>query len=51
MEGVTADIKGRPVRLDYCFVSSTLRDRINAVSIDEDAEGSDHQPVRVDLDI
>jgi len=51
MEGVTADIKGRPVRLDYCFVSSTLRDCINAVSIDEDAEGSDHQPVRVDLDI
>lgn len=50
MEGVTADIEGRPVRLDYCFVSSALRGLIRDAFIDEHARGSDHQPVRVDID-
>lgn len=51
MEGVTGDIQGKSVRLDYCFVSSALRGSINGASIDDKARGSDHQPVRVDLDI
>jgi endonuclease/exonuclease/phosphatase family metal-dependent hydrolase len=49
--GATADIHGRPVRLDYCFVSAGLRERIGGVQIDEAAEGSDHQPVRIELDL
>lgn len=48
-EGATSDINGRPARLDYCFVSSALASRIGAVSIDEQAQGSDHQPVWVEL--
>jgi len=49
--GVTADIDGRPVRLDYCFVSAGLRERICDVQIDEGAKGSDHQPVRIEMDL
>lgn len=50
-EGVTADIKGRPVRLDYGFVSTALSDRIRGCRIDEKAQGSDHQPFWLEMDI
>lgn len=50
-EGVTADIKGRTARLDYCFVSARLAARIEAARIDTKAEGSDHQPIWVDIDL
>jgi len=50
-EGVTAGVKGRPVRLDYCFVSTTLAPRLRAVRIDAAACGSDHQPVWVEFDL
>ena len=51
MDGVTADIDGRDVRLDYCFVSAELRERIGEVRIDSEAAGSDHQPRWVELDL
>jgi endonuclease/exonuclease/phosphatase family metal-dependent hydrolase len=50
LEGSTGEIHGRPVRLDYCFVSTRLRDAIKSVRIDKDAQGSDHQPVWVELE-
>ncbi len=50
-EGVSADIYGRPVRLDYCFVSAELRGLIRSAEIDDQAEGSDHQPLRVVIDL
>ena len=50
-EGFTADIEGRSVRLDYCFVSARLRERITAAGIDSEAPGSDHQPIWVDIDL
>jgi endonuclease/exonuclease/phosphatase family metal-dependent hydrolase len=50
-EGVSADIHGRDVRLDYCFVSTALVDAIGAVRIDVDARGSDHQPVWMELNV
>ncbi|MCA1298535.1 endonuclease/exonuclease/phosphatase family protein [Stappia indica] len=37
-------------RIDHCFVSASLRHRVRAVSIDDTATGSDHWPVRIDLD-
>ena len=43
--GATAEVKGRPARLDYCFVSAALRDRIRSARVDSGAAGSDHQPV------
>ena len=50
-EGVTAEIYGQPVRLDYCFVSTALRDRIKSARIDVQAQGSDHQPVWTEIDL
>ena len=47
--GVTADMHGRPVRLDYCFVSAALAPAIRACTIDAAAAGSDHQPVWLEL--
>ena len=49
--GTTAEMRGRLVRLDYCFVSAGLRDRIRAVRVDADADGSDHQPVWMEIDL
>ena len=36
-------------RIDYCFVSEDLTDRLRTVRVDTDADGSDHQPVRATL--
>jgi len=49
--GVTTDICGRPVRLDYFFVSSPLQTAIRDCRIDHDAQGSDHQPVWMEIDL
>ncbi len=50
-DGVTAEIDGRGVRLDYCFVSASMGDAIGAVRIDTEAAGSDHQPLWVEIDL
>jgi endonuclease/exonuclease/phosphatase family metal-dependent hydrolase len=50
-DGATADIHGRPARLDYCFVSTALAGGVRDVRIDEAATGSDHQPVWLDIDL
>ena len=50
-DGVTADILMESVRLDYMFVSASLRERIKKVWIDTEAQGSDHQPVWMDIDL
>ena len=49
--GVTAEVRGRPARLDYCFVGAGLKDRIRTVSVDTAAVGSDHQPVWMEIDL
>lgn len=41
---------GEGTRLDYVFVTPGLAPRVVAAGIDEDAAGSDHQPVWIDLD-
>jgi endonuclease/exonuclease/phosphatase family metal-dependent hydrolase len=38
-------------RIDYIFVVSAWCDRIRAVWIDQLAEGSDHQPIGIELDV
>ncbi len=50
-EGVTADLHGRPVRLDYVFLSPDLVPRIARCRIDNDATGSDHQPVWLEFSV
>ena len=49
--GATAEVRGRPARLDYCFASAGLKDRIRAARMDADAVGSDHQPVWTEIDL
>ena len=49
MDGVTAERRGVPVRMDFCFVSAPLADRIVSVEIDSSADGSDHKPVSMVL--
>ena len=47
--GYTAKVKGRPARLDYAFVSSSFCARIRSCWVDINADGSDHQPLWLDL--
>jgi endonuclease/exonuclease/phosphatase family metal-dependent hydrolase len=49
--GATSDVNGVQARLDYCFVSSSLRHCISSCLVDKQAQGSDHQPVWVEIDI
>ncbi len=39
------------MRLDYVYVSADLAGRVCAARIDDDAQGSDHQPVWVELEL
>ena len=41
----------RDMRLDYCFVSSTLSKHISNAWVDSEAQGSDHQPYWVEIDL
>ena len=38
-------------RIDFCFVSSALARRVRSCRVDDDAVGSDHQPVWVETDL
>ena len=49
--GETAERRGYPVRMDFCFVRSSLSNRIQSASIDSEAIGSDHKPFSVEIEI
>ena len=51
MSGITSLVRGVPARLDYCFVSTSLRQQIKSCRVDEKALGSDHQPLWVEIDL
>ena len=38
-------------RIDYAFVTACLEDRLRAMSVDHAAQGSDHQPIRVEMEL
>ena len=38
-------------RIDYIFVAAGLRDHVRGAWIDAEAQGSDHQPIGIELDI
>lgn len=46
-----AGITNKRGRLDYCFVSKELAGRVQKAWIDAEADGSDHQPVWVEMDL
>ncbi len=49
--GATSDVDGRAARLDYCFVSAALRRSVVSARVDTAAQGSDHQPLWVEVDL
>lgn len=45
------DGSGEDTCIDYCFVTAELSERVRGSHIDNDATGSDHLPVWVDIDL
>jgi len=50
-DGATCEDDGRPIRIDYAFVSTSLRERIRQCYVDQHAAGSDHQPLWLEIDL
>ena len=52
-DGVTypAERNFPDMRLDYCFVSAALAERVRSAHVDTATDGSDHQPVWVEMDM
>jgi endonuclease/exonuclease/phosphatase family metal-dependent hydrolase len=38
-------------RIDYAFATPDLKDRLCAMSVDQAAQGSDHQPIRLEIEL
>ena len=51
LTGSTCDHYGNPVRFDYCFVSTALRNQIQSCRVDDQAQGSDHQPLWTEIEL
>jgi endonuclease/exonuclease/phosphatase family metal-dependent hydrolase len=51
MQGWTSDVNDNPARLDYFFVSSSIRNSVKNCQVDTTATGSDHFPVWLELSI
>ncbi len=49
--GPTSDVHDIPATLDYCFVSSTLANRVGKCWVDAAATGSDHFPLWTEIDL
>ena len=39
------------IRIDYCFVGGGLADRLVSARVDQNAAGSDHQPLWIEIDL
>ena len=50
-DGVTQVTPKRAGRVDYVFVGAALSERVRAARVDRDAQGSDHQPLWVEIDL
>ena len=49
--GWTCALKDGDWRIDFGFVTPDLKDRLRAMSVDHAAQGSDHQPIRVEINL
>jgi endonuclease/exonuclease/phosphatase family metal-dependent hydrolase len=49
--GWTCPSKKGDRRIDFAFVTPDLQDRLRAMSVDQTAQGSDHQPIRIEIDL
>ncbi len=50
-DGHTKFEEGGNRRIDYAFVSTGLADKVQAVWVDRKAQGSDHQPLWLEIDL
>ena len=41
----------RGERIDFCFASAALASSVRKAWIDPDADGSDHQPIFIEMDV
>ncbi len=51
MQGFTSEANKKPARLDYGFVSSAIRQKIRKCWVDDQATGSDHFPVWLEMEL
>lgn len=49
--GATCLVLDEPARIDYLFVSGRLREHIGEMRVDAHAQGSDHQPLWMEIDL
>ena len=49
--GWTCPLKDGDWRIDYAFVTPELSDRLRHMSVDQTAQGSDHQPIRIGMEL
>ncbi|MFQ5468189.1 MAG: hypothetical protein ACE5DS_08650, partial [Kiloniellaceae bacterium] len=49
--GWTCQADSGPVRIDYAFLSPDLQGKARAIRVDHQAQGSDHQPIWLELDL
>ncbi len=49
--GWTFPLKDGDRRIDYAFVTPELKEALRNMSVDQAAQGSDHQPIRVEMEL
>jgi endonuclease/exonuclease/phosphatase family metal-dependent hydrolase len=47
--GITLDEPDAAVRIDYAFATPDIAGKVTAMAVDATAQGSDHQPIRVEI--
>jgi len=48
-EGATCNGNEGPVRIDYAFLTADLAGLVRGMRVDRDAQGSDHQPLHLEI--
>lgn len=49
--GATSDVQGRRAKLDHIFISPSLADLVQDCWIDDEAQGSDHEPLWLKIEL
>ncbi len=49
--GWTCALRNGDWRIDFAFVTPDMKDRLRNMSVDQTAQGSDHQPIRIEIDL
>ncbi len=49
--GWTCPLDDGDWRIDFAFVTRELKGALRRMSVDQQAQGSDHQPIRVEMEL